>query len=89
MGFEIKVFGYDPFDIMCSDCEVHEIWWWEGVTVDDLRRTHEEHMEMDAATPAWAIEDMKAQGEWEPTPLDFEEWLRKAIKDEYVRVAAA
>lgn len=88
MKYEIKRFGSDPFDIMCSDCEVHKIWWWEDATLEDLHSTHTEELEMDASTPDWMIEEMQEQGEWHPASHDFDEWLRQNIKASYIRATA-
>lgn len=88
MLYEIKRCEVDPFDIMCGEGPEHEIEWWEGVTAEELHNIHQEQLEMDRATPSWAIEEMKESGTWGLTPSDFEEWLRKAIKDCYVRAAA-
>lgn len=88
MKYEIKRFGNDPFDIMCSDCPVHQIEWWEGATLEDLRNAHAEELEMDASTPDWAVKEMQEQGEWNPTPASFEEWMEQSIASGYVRVAA-
>ncbi len=88
MAYEVKKYGSDPFDIMCSDCPVHEIEWWEGATLDDLHGTHAEELEMDAATPDWMIEEMQEQGEWHPATPDFDEWLKEQIENGYVRTVA-
>lgn len=87
MKYQIKRFGDDPFDIMCSDCEVHEIWWWEDATLEDLHSTHAEELETDASIPDWAAEEMREEG-WKPTATDFDEWLKQNIKDGYIRIAA-
>lgn len=86
--YEVKCSGSDPFDIMCSDCPVHEIEWWEEATMEDLRNVHAEELEMDAATPDWAVKDMREQGLWNPTNPDFKEWLKERIVSGYVRIAA-
>lgn len=88
MKYEIKRFGSDPFDVMCSDCPVHEIEWWESVTLDDLHTQHEYELAADASLPGWLVQEMRACGEWNPTPLDFGEWLRQNIAEDHVRVAA-
>lgn len=88
MRYEIKRCEVDPFDIMCGECPQHEIEWWEGVTSEELHSIHLEQLEMDRATPSWAIEEMKEGGTWEPTPADYDEWLRKAIEDRYIRAVA-
>lgn len=85
--YEIKRFGDDPFDIMCGDCPVHEIEWWEEATLEDLRNTHAEELEMDASIPDWMAKEMREEG-WKPTATDFGEWLKQNIKDGYIRVAA-
>lgn len=87
MKYEIKRFGDDPFDIMCSDCPVHQIEWWEGVTLEELRNAHAEEMEMDAAIPDWMVKEMQEMGEWNPANPDFGEWLKQSIAAGYVRPA--
>ncbi len=88
MKYEIKTSKPDPFDLMCGDCEVHDIECWEDTTIEELRQLHAEQMADDANTPDWEIEEMKADGGWEPTIPDFEGWLRKAIADGYIRAKA-
>lgn len=68
--YEIKIVEPDPFDIMCSDCPVHDIAWWDGVDSEELRRIHKEQME------------------YEPTNPDFDAWLRQAIEEGWIRIAA-
>ena len=88
MEYEIKKYGSDPFDIMCSDCPVHEIEWWESATLNDLHIVHAEELEMDAYMPDWMVEEMQADCEWRPTNPDFDEWLKDEIERGYVRIAA-
>lgn len=85
MKYEIKVFGADPFDIMCGDCPVHEIWWWESVTLEGLHDAHNEELSADASLPDRVVEEMQAQGEWHPAPHDFDEWLKERIEEGYIR----
>lgn len=80
MRYEIKIVEADPFDIMCSDCPVHEIEWWDNVSLEELRMLHKEQMELD--------EQMKDQADWELTPQDFDTWLHQSIKDGFIRIAA-
>lgn len=87
MKYEIKVSGSDPFDIMCSDCPVHEIEWWENATLEDLHDAHNEELAEDAAMPDWMAEEMKAQSEWHPAPHSFDEWLKERIEEGYIRTA--
>ena len=88
MTYEIKRIGADPFDIMCSDCPVQEIEWWESATLEDLHNAHAEELKMDAAMPDWMIEEMQEQGEWHPASPDFDEWLKRCIEEGYIRTAA-
>jgi len=88
MLYEIKCYGEDPFDVMCGDCPVHEIEWWEGTTLEELRNTHSEQVAEDAAMPSWMAEEMQERGDWHPTNADFDAWLRESIAEGYVRVAA-
>ena len=88
MEDEIKRFGNDPFDIMCSDCPVNQIEWWEGVTLEELHNAHAEELEMDAATPDWMVKEMQEMGVWNPANSDFGEWLEQSIAAGYVRPTA-
>lgn len=87
MRYEIKTSRPDPFDLMCSDREVHYIECWENITIEELRQLHSEQLAMDENTPDWVIEDMKKDGGWEPTIQNFDEWLRKSIEDGDIRIA--
>lgn len=53
MKYEIMVYGSDPFDIMCGDCPVHEISWWEEITLDELHDRYDEEVSEDATIPAF------------------------------------
>lgn len=87
--YEIKRFGNDPFDMMCSDCPVHEIWWWEGATLEELHNIHDEQVAMDETIPEWAIHEWQDQGdEWKPTNPDFDAWLKESIAEGYIREVA-
>ena len=86
--YEIKASRPDPFDLMCSDCEVHYMECWEDITIEELHQLHDEQMADDVNTPDWEIEELKANGNWEPTIPDFEKWLRQAIADGYIRAKA-
>lgn len=88
MKYEIMTSMPDPFDLMCSDCEVHYIECWEDITIEELHQLHDEQMTDDTNTPDWEIEEMKAHGEWKPTIHDFEMWLRQAIADGCIRAKA-
>lgn len=88
MTYEIKCFGVDPFDMMCSDCPVHEIEWWEYTTLENLRNVHADELEMDAAMPDWMVKEMQGQGAWHPANPNFDEWLKQSIAVGYVRTAA-
>lgn len=86
--YEIKRSKVDPFDIMCGECPEHYIEWWEDATPEELHSLHQEQLEMDKATPDWAIKEMEEDGTWKPTPADFGEWMKQSIDDVYVRLAA-
>lgn len=88
MKYEIKRSGSDPFDIMCGDCPEHTIEWWEEATLEDLHNAHNEELDADASMPDCVVKEMQEQGEWNPTPADFDEWLKQSIASGYVRVAA-
>lgn len=87
MLYKIKCSGPDPFDLMCSDCSEHEIEWWEDITLEKLRDTHDEQVMMDKATPDWMIQEMQEQGIWNPTNPNFEAWLEQSIVEGYIEVA--
>ena len=88
MKYEIKTSMPDPFDLACSDCEVHYMECWEEISVEELRQLHAEQLADDANTPDWEIEEMKANGGWNPTIPDFEMWLRQGILDGCIRTKA-
>lgn len=82
--YEMKSYKPDPFDLMCSDCEVNYIPCFEKVTEEDLREEHhymvlQDMYEMDygnGSTPE----------EWKPTEPDFEKWLQQSIENGEIRV---
>lgn len=88
MKYEIKTSRPDPFDLACSDCEIHYIDCWEDITLEELRQLHAEQVEMDDHLPDWASDEMAEEYEWKPTIRDFDEWLRKSIEDGDIRVNA-
>lgn len=51
MKYEIMTSMPDPFDLMCSDCEVHYIECWEDITIEELHQLHDEQMTDDTNTP--------------------------------------
>lgn len=86
-NYEMKQITIDPFDIMCGDCEEHEIEYWKPATEEELKELHSEMILADEWTPEWEKQRMIDEGSWNPTPENFDEWLQQAIKNEHVRVA--
>lgn len=87
MRYEILRTETDPFDMMCGDCEMHEIEYWEEISLDELHQHHIECVEADKNTPDFAKEEYEAMfgDKWEDTPEDFEEFLKSAISSGYIR----
>ena len=86
MTYEMQRIASDPFDIACDDCPVHEITWWEEVSEEELREIHEWDIAADLSYPPALRQALIEDGQWEvPEPV-FEDWLKKAITDGYVRV---
>lgn len=86
MTYEVKRIATDPFDIMCGECQEHEIEWWEETTEEELRNDHGYMLSADLATPDRDKEWMAEAFGWKPTPERFEDWLSEAIADGYIRV---
>lgn len=85
--YEMKTFVTDPFDVMCGDCEAHEIEIWKPVTMRELQELHEYTVSADKqmlVIDKIQFEDMTGEP-WEPTPEDFSEFLEKAIGQGYIR----
>lgn len=80
-NYEIKTSRPDPYDLACSDCPVHYIDCWESISEEELRQLYAERMREAEGVPAW-------DEEWEPINPDFDGWLRQAIVDGYIRMAA-
>lgn len=89
--YEMKQIMVDPFDIMCGECQEHEIETWEEVSVEELCELHEKFLQDDE----YIDEIDKQQFEdlydtpWKPTPETFDEFLAEAIADGYVREVEA
>lgn len=90
MKYEIKRYASDPFDIMCSDCPLHEIEYWEEASIEKLHQLHEEFIEIDKHTPDFEKESYKDMlgEEWRDTPVDFEEFLKEEIASGHIREVA-
>lgn len=83
--YEVKRESADPFDIMCSDCEIHYIECWEQVSEEELREDHLYDLGADSCIPENEKKVMAEEFGWTPAPEDFNEWLAQAIADGYVR----
>lgn len=90
MKYEIKRYAADPLDVMCSDCPVHEIEYFEGASMEELHQIHKEFIELDESTPDFAKADYEHMtGEkWEATPADFGEFLKNEIANGNIREIA-
>lgn len=86
--YEMKQYASDPFDVMCGDCPVHEIEYWQEVTEDELKEEHLYQLGADASMPDFEREMMQAEGNWWPTPEKYEDWLAECIKDGCIREVA-
>lgn len=86
--YEIKVAETDAFDIMCGECQEHEIEYWKEVSLEELHNMHESWLQAED----WMTEFDKQMyeeingEEWQPTPVDFEEFLREEIQNGNIRV---
>lgn len=78
--YEMKQVMVDPFDIMCGECQEHEIEVWEEVSVEGLYEMHEQFLQndewMDEADKQY-YEDVNGEP-WKPTPETFDEFLAEA-----------
>lgn len=89
--YEMKQIMVDSFDIMCGECQEHEVETWEEVSVEGLQEIHEQSLQADK----WMTDSDKQQYEdmngepWKPTPETFDEFLAEAIADGYVREVEA
>lgn len=57
--YEMKQVMVDPFDIMCGECQEHEIEVWEEVSVEGLHEIHEQSLQADK----WMTDSDKQQYE--------------------------
>lgn len=88
MKYEMKVFETDPFDIMCGECQEHEIEYWAPVTEEELRNDHDYYVIADKWVPEREKADLIADGMWAPTEPDFDKWLAEMIREGYIREVA-
>lgn len=85
--YEFKQITVDPFDIMCGECQEHEVETWKEISIEGLQEMHKSFLEAEQ----WMTEMDKQQYEdvngepWEPTPESFDEFLVEAIADGYIR----
>lgn len=82
--YQMKRECADPFDLMCSDCEVHYIESWEDVTIDELKEDHSYLLVSDKWVQGWEKEEFG----WEPTEPDFNKWLKKEVVNGNIKVVA-
>lgn len=85
MRYEVKKIDMDPFDLMCGECPVHELEYWEAVTEEELLEQHAEMIIADKYIPERDREALKDEYGWEPAEEDFNEWLEHSIRDGYIR----
>ena len=86
--YQMKRECADPFDLMCSDCEVHYIESWEDVTVEELREDHSYMVAEDEWLPENQKEVMNEEFGWKPTEKDFNKWLKQNIIEGNIKVVA-
>lgn len=86
MTYEVKREAADPFSLMCSDCPVDYIEYWEEATEEELHEEHQWQCGADYSMPEWEQKRLAEQFGWEPTPADFNDWLAQAMADGYIRV---
>ena len=77
---ELRVYT-DPFDIMCGECQEHEVEVWSEVSLDELKEHHLGLLYADK----WMCDYVP---NWEPTPENFEEFLESCIKLGTIREVA-
>lgn len=88
MKYEFKAIETDPFDIMCGECQEHEIEYWKESSLEELHEMHEAQLMVDK----WVTEGDKQQYEdmtgekWVPTTANFDEWLKAEIQNGNIRV---
>lgn len=88
--YQIKVFETDPFDIMCGECQEHEISYYRDTTIEELREMHQECLSIDAGMAEIDFEMYKTMNgeEFQPTNPDFDAWLAESIDIGYIRQVA-
>ena len=86
--YEMMRTAIDPFDLACSDCELHEIQWFEKITEEELREAHAYELDLDKYMPDFQKDILIAEGNWYPTHESFDEWLKDNIDKGYIRVKA-
>ncbi len=87
MKYQIRREEADPFCLMCSDCPVDYIVWYENTTEEELRDLHSEELAMDEYLPDFQKQIMMEDGQWYPTEKNFKKWLWQCIKSGYVKIA--
>ena len=79
--YEVKREMADPFDLMCSDCDVHYIECFEEVTVEELKEEHAYMVIEDKWMPENQKQAMADELGWETTEPDFNKWLEQCIAE--------
>lgn len=86
--YEVKREAADPFDLMCSDCEVHYIEYFEEISEEELWEEHSYMVAEDGWIPDRQKQIMAEEFGWEPTNPNFDEWLEQCIAEGYVKEVA-
>lgn len=85
--YQIKVTETDPFDIMCGECQEHEITYYQETTIEELRQLHGECLGVESCMTELdyqMYEDMNGEP-FVPTNSDFDAWLAESIDIGFVK----
>lgn len=85
--YQVKVVATDPFDIMCGECQEHEITYYQDTTIEELRQMHEECLGIESCMTELdyqMYEDMNGE-KFVPTNPDFDAWLQESIDIGFVK----
>ena len=86
MKYQVRREAVDPFDLMCSDCQISYITYYEDTTEEELHSMHREELDMDEYLPEFQKQIMIEEGMWYPTEQNFKKWLWQSIKQGYIRI---
>ena len=86
MRYQVRREAADPFDLMCSDCPINYMTWYEDATEEELRDMHSEQLNADEWIPEFQKQIMLEEGMWYPTEKDFKKWIWQSIKMGYIRI---